>query len=500
MSRTPRDVGVAIYFSDFFDVEPEALEEYGAFNISLVSDMPLFVDPFLLFNSDKEEYQTLHHGIIKYLQFLLDKSRSVNLDPDSVAAWFRFKEVRENWLGFSRFGNAGSGLGAGFAKDLHLNLASVFSDFGSETITRGSHLEKLCLIKPGVGADNISDFTVCLIKDYLLAYTEEFAKTHISEELVGDLSVQRSVFNYETESWMSKRYTLPKLGKSFVILSPVDLLTRDDTWISRADFMLSFDSLAVTLPNDALRGQLNQFFRTNLVVKSDATAEERNKEHHRVVLEAIKAFPAIIEYYILEREESGDEATAVSADQVSEVFDWFVKKVSDYVGATLGDSGFYGMAFDSYAAAMERLLFLKHFIEHRDGYRIFYHDGEPLEREFELQLLYKLTWFATPFDVNAEVNNGRGPVDFKVSWGSRDTSLVEFKLAKNKKLKQGLQHQLVIYQEANETERGIWAIFYFSQSELDRVNAILEELEMAQAENIVLIDCREDNKPSASVA
>ncbi len=41
-----------IYFSDFFEVLPALLEEYGAFNISLLNDLPLFIDPFLLFNSD----------------------------------------------------------------------------------------------------------------------------------------------------------------------------------------------------------------------------------------------------------------------------------------------------------------------------------------------------------------------------------------------------------------------------------------------------------------
>jgi hypothetical protein len=34
-----------IYFSDFFGVDPEILGRYGAFNISLASDLPLFIDP-----------------------------------------------------------------------------------------------------------------------------------------------------------------------------------------------------------------------------------------------------------------------------------------------------------------------------------------------------------------------------------------------------------------------------------------------------------------------
>jgi hypothetical protein len=54
-------------FSDYFEVSEEALDQYGAFTISLVSDPPLFIDPFLLFNSDKPEYRRLHDSIIDYL-------------------------------------------------------------------------------------------------------------------------------------------------------------------------------------------------------------------------------------------------------------------------------------------------------------------------------------------------------------------------------------------------------------------------------------------------
>lgn len=63
-----------IYFTDFFDVSTEVLEEYGAFNVSLINDLPLFIDPFLLFNSKKENYQRLHAQIIDYVRFLRDKS------------------------------------------------------------------------------------------------------------------------------------------------------------------------------------------------------------------------------------------------------------------------------------------------------------------------------------------------------------------------------------------------------------------------------------------
>ncbi len=35
-----------MYFSDYFKVRPQVIEKYGAFNISLVADLPLFIDPF----------------------------------------------------------------------------------------------------------------------------------------------------------------------------------------------------------------------------------------------------------------------------------------------------------------------------------------------------------------------------------------------------------------------------------------------------------------------
>ena len=63
-----------LHFTDTFNVDPEILEEHGAFNISLINDLPLFIDPFLLFNSGRSEYQDLHEQIIKYLRFLRDRA------------------------------------------------------------------------------------------------------------------------------------------------------------------------------------------------------------------------------------------------------------------------------------------------------------------------------------------------------------------------------------------------------------------------------------------
>ena len=101
-------------------------------------------------------------------------------------------------------------------------------------------------------------------------------------------------------------------------------------------------------------------------------------------------------------------------------------------------------------------------------------------------------------DVNREVNNGRGPVDYKISEGSLDMTLVEFKLARNTKLKANLQNQVPIYEKANDTSSSITVILYFTDSEWTRVKKIMKDLKIDNIKNVILIDGRSDNKPSAS--
>jgi len=115
-------------------------------------------------------------------RFLKDVTLSEELTEPLVDAWFTFREVRQNWLGFSRTGNRGHGLGRDFARALRHNFNSVFRDFGEETVTRSSHLEKLCLIRDGVGRDTISDFTTNLIKEFLATYTQDFARQFLTAQ------------------------------------------------------------------------------------------------------------------------------------------------------------------------------------------------------------------------------------------------------------------------------------------------------------------------------
>lgn len=489
-----------LYFSDHFKAKETDLEKYGAFNISLVADLPLFIDPFLLFNSKKKKYKQLHEDIIKYLVFLKDKSTSQTLDDGALKAWYAFKEVEQNWLGFSVTGNKGSALGMDFARALNGNLHKIFSEFGQEKVTKGSHLEKLCLIKDGVGKDNISDFSTNLVKEFLLDYTQTFAQNHIDESLREKFRIPRTRFNYDTETWEEATFDLPKFKNDFVILTPKELLTKDETWINKKDLLENFDRIPNAITDDELRFKINNYFLSRIPKDPKKKKEPTKQEKAAAAFATIQEFPELIDYYIKSKEENGDQAESVSSEKVAFSQKFYIDNVQNFI-AGLQNKNFYAFAQNSQEEAKKKIEILKEYIEDNDGYKLFYHNGQRIKGEKDLQLLFGLVCHESSiFDVNREVNNGRGPVDFKISKGNADKTLVEFKLANNKKLEQNLQKQVEIYQKANKTMSSFKVIIYFTKDENERVVAILNKIGLNGKENIVLIDGRNDNKVSASNA
>jgi len=487
-----------VYFSDYFNVNPQLLERYGAFNISLINDLPLFVDPFLLFESKKPEYQKLHKNILNYVAFLRDMSRGMSINDGLLDSWFIFSEVKQNWLGYSLCGNEGSGLGRKFALALKNNLNTIFSDFGNEKITKDSHLEKLCIIESGVGRDNISDFTVNLIKEFLCEYTQNFVRKYINLSMRKKVSVKKVAFDKNTKRWKPEVFDLPFINNDFILLTPKDILTKDENWINNRDLFENYSEIASSIPNEQLRSEIDLYFRQNLPPPTKKKKSISKSEYYNAVKSVIFKYPEILNYYIKYKEDNGEKAISISKEDVKFVENVFIENVSSFIKILQSNSAFYNISYDTYQESLERVKYLKQVIENNDGYKLFYVKGEPIKREKDLQIMFRLTWFPTTSDVNSEVNNGRGPVDFKISRGNKDKTLVEFKLASNTKLKQNLQHQLEIYQKANQTDKGIKVILFFSSEEESHVYQVLNDLKLQNKENIILIDARRDNKKSAS--
>ena len=151
--------------------------------------------------------------------------------------------------------------------------------------------------------------------------------------------------------------------------------------------------------------------------------------------------------------------------------------------------------------AKERLRYFKHVIEECDGYKNLYVKGVQIAKENDLQRLFRFVWYGTSYKVDAETNNGRGQTDFIISKGQNNQNIVEFYLASNSTLAHVFT-QVKIYEAANCTDGSLIAIFYFSENEYASAMRIIKAVgyEEMIGESIYLIDCRNDNKISASKA
>ena len=91
--------------------------------------------------------------------------------------------------------------------------------------------------------------------------------------------------------------------------------------------------------------------------------------------------------------------------------------------------------------------------------------------------------------MNREANNGRGPVDFKISHG-QDKTLIEFKLAKSSSLQRNLTNQVEIYEKANMTNSSVTVIICYTAGDTVKTTRVMKALglDKADAKKVVVID------------
>ncbi|MFA6458557.1 MAG: hypothetical protein WCV72_04200 [Patescibacteria group bacterium] len=487
------------YFSEIFNVDHSIVESYGALDISLVCDNPAFVDPFLIFANP--EYKNLHDFIIEYLKFLRDlsqKSDSLDLEDGIFKHYYKFPEVKEVWLGYSAIGNAGLGNSKVFADSLYRNLNKIFSNFGKEKegITKSQHLEKLCLIEEGIGVDKISDFTINLIKEFFLRYTEKFAQKHIDKSLLKEFAVPKVSFDFENQIWKGSKFILPYITRNgkeqFVLLVPKDIIAKYDTWISRNDFLKNDTSIFASIENDEIRAKINKYFNDQLNIKITKHGQEKDfskKSRKGALQKTMREFPAIVDYYIRYKESEEDKALENNLLDAENV-DLYLDVANIKRELRKRKFGKITVIDD----CIQRILFFKQTLESNSN--SLYLKEKSLQ-EKQLQLMFKNATYGSLFDYNSEVNNGRGPIDFIVSFGINEKIGIEFKLASNSKLKQNLLNQGKVYQDDSNLKHVIKVIFFFSNQDLEAIQKVLSVLKKSvDNREIFLIDCRK--KESAS--
>lgn len=192
-------------------------------------DLPLGIDPFLLFKSRDPELQRLHQQILTHFESGLAAIRSGRIDQASHL--LQFPEVPEIGLGYTKKGKRGSGVGS-FLTELILETLR----HSPAMLERGLlHIEELQLVSVGIGPDRVSDMTANIIKFHLIEYTQRQCAIW-SLPLRSGVPVQH-VCDPSSSGWSDGYFDLPVSPQDgSPILFVPRRIVRSLPWINYDDF------------------------------------------------------------------------------------------------------------------------------------------------------------------------------------------------------------------------------------------------------------------------
>ena len=128
-------------------------------------DLPLYVDPFLLWKSPSQQDQALHTSMINsfnHLNFLMHHGREGEAGEILIIA----SECEEVGLGHS-MKRKGKRIGDGKANE----ILSLFKDIPEYSRYGFTHFEEIQLYIKDISKDRISDFACNFIKSFLIDFT-----------------------------------------------------------------------------------------------------------------------------------------------------------------------------------------------------------------------------------------------------------------------------------------------------------------------------------------
>ena len=196
-------------------------------------DIPLYVDPFLLWKSPSQQDQALHTAIINsfnHLNYLVKKCRS----EEAIATLIEISECQEVGLGVSKT-RKGVKIGQGQAEQ----ILRLFHDIPEYSQFGFTHFEVIQLYVSGISKDRISDIACNYIKSFLIDYTiEQCELLQIPIEGV----FLDSIYNYKNNDLdTNQKVYLPvnPINKEPVIFTPKRWL-RFNPWINFEDYFQAY--------------------------------------------------------------------------------------------------------------------------------------------------------------------------------------------------------------------------------------------------------------------
>lgn len=404
-------------------------------------DTKLFIDPFLIFQTDFQRFDNAHQKLIKFFDVAMQVVAKSNGNKESIyyrraKSILKFPEVTELNLGYSAQDNEGAGSGSGFAE--------IMVDAIWTSIAQGqsnlNHFEQLEIFNEGIGPDRISDITANILKRDFIEYTQDICRAH-SIELVS-IPMEHIDFDFENARWINGVTNLPKVNDKFVILVPKQFL-RGTPEIYHEDF----GRYLKTLDSEYLRTEFN--------------IEISNKISKATIVALARKAPDLVKGYVGHKEEKAIGVPYDFSDDVSNFVEPYDKAKKYF---TENNVQLNQASNDEEFLTVIRAICLefKKWVEEDSGHELLVNDDGTPRNEGAAQRLFALAAMqlcrVNNIDISKETNIGRGPVDFKFSTGFSKKCLIELKKTNNSKFTKNLKSQLEAYLAAEATNIGFYLI------------------------------------------
>ena len=414
--------------SEFLGINHKEFVDNGVFDPSIDGDSSFFINIQRLKQTTVPQFRNSYKKIRQYfisIANLLDAAKSDSLSDKFFRKAFKlFKpdEVNGINLGFSN-SIFGSGMGPYFRKMVLIDAFSMIKEGNKNP----EIFELVGLFEEGIGPDRISDMIASIIKDDIEEYTKSvMEKLNISNE-------RFKQYRFDQKGILLN----PKKRYCQLLFVPTDILF--DLPVARCWEDIS----TVAFQNQVIREEMNEEVREAWknwntkkkaefiqdLLKNPETAEKMINTYRKETLDSINVYDNT-EYFL-----------AVFLPQIQKLVD-----CTDIE------------TVDSKQGAIEAIKLFKVWVENNRGWNVIQQAGSQSREKTVQCLLHGVTKYlfeSKNLDFSAEPNEGKGPVDFKISRGN-DKTVIELKLSSNDKYLRGYREQIRQYAKAEGTNNMIY--------------------------------------------
>lgn len=460
---------MAITITDYLKIDKKKYDELGAFDSFLDINSKLFVSPMLLKRTKNNYFNECYDKIIENFSIilkLLKVSKKVN-DKYWNEAVNRLvsKEEKGISLGYANKSDKGSGISSGMAEKI-ISVAKEFVDIEKDF---PEVFEVMCVFEKDIGSDRISDIILSNIREDIFKYSEYiFSNFEIDKD---SYICKDKVYKIPTNKYNNQPILV--IDKSLLLDLPV---TED---FSNIDYISSF--------NEKIRREFSNYLNI-----SNKKRKYTKDEIKRLLIGNETFFDLFLKKYREDEIESYDFVL----DKNCEIKWYYISKECVNENPLSIDKN-----IDVYNLAKTICEQFKYLIEEKGLWKSLYDDnGMSLNESHSQNLFFGIAdsyCKANNIDISRENNNGNGPVDFKISKGYKNKTIVEIKKSSNSQLSHCYKKQIPIYMNQEEIDKGIYLLINLGDYD-QKVTNFKNAMQKYKNTKIELIEIDGKKKESAS--